>query len=148
MGFLRKGLFVATGGLSGVAVKANSKKERAAKSLEKQTKIMQQQAATEEKALREQTAALRQAEATRHTDASERAQIAPVSAAAPAPVPAVTPTPATQESASKPFIADELLKLAALRDEGVLSDAEIRDSESPLAGHLASPSNQPVRLSR
>jgi hypothetical protein len=42
MGFLRKGLFVATGGLSGAAgVKANSKKERTAKALEKQNRVAQ-----------------------------------------------------------------------------------------------------------
>jgi hypothetical protein len=41
MGVMRKGLFVATGGLSGAAgVKANSKKERSAKALEKQNKLM------------------------------------------------------------------------------------------------------------
>lgn len=44
MGFLRKGLFVATGGLSGVAVKANSKKERTAKALEQQNKLLKEQA--------------------------------------------------------------------------------------------------------
>lgn len=37
MGFLRKGLFVASGGLSGAAgIKANSKKERTAKAAEAQ----------------------------------------------------------------------------------------------------------------
>jgi hypothetical protein len=40
MGFLRKGLFVASGGLSGAAgVKANSKKERTAKALEQQNRL-------------------------------------------------------------------------------------------------------------
>ena len=44
MGFLRKGLFVATGGLSGAAgVKANSKKERTAKALEKQNRLIKEQ---------------------------------------------------------------------------------------------------------
>jgi hypothetical protein len=38
MGFLRKGLFVATGGASGLAFKANSKKERTAKALEAQNR--------------------------------------------------------------------------------------------------------------
>ena len=43
MGFLRKGLFVATGGLSGAAgVKANSKKERTAKALERQNRQSQE----------------------------------------------------------------------------------------------------------
>jgi hypothetical protein len=43
MGFMRKALFVSTGGLSGAAgVKANSKKERVAKATEKQLKLQQQ----------------------------------------------------------------------------------------------------------
>jgi hypothetical protein len=41
---MRKGLFVATGGLSGAAgIKANSKKERIAKATEKQLKLQQRQ---------------------------------------------------------------------------------------------------------
>jgi hypothetical protein len=43
MGFMRKALFVYTGGLSGLAVKANSKKERTAKAAEKQVRLQQQQ---------------------------------------------------------------------------------------------------------
>lgn len=46
MGFMRKALFVYTGGLSGVAVKANSKKERTAKAAEKQLRLQQQAART------------------------------------------------------------------------------------------------------
>jgi hypothetical protein len=42
MGFMRKALFVYTGGLSGVAVKANSKKERTAKAAEKQVRLQRQ----------------------------------------------------------------------------------------------------------
>jgi len=43
MGFLRKGLFVATGGLSGVAgVRANSKKDRTAKAMEAQLRLQKQ----------------------------------------------------------------------------------------------------------
>lgn len=42
MGVLRKGLWIGTGGLSGAAgVKANSKKERTAKALEKQNRLLQ-----------------------------------------------------------------------------------------------------------
>jgi hypothetical protein len=43
MGFMRKALFVSTGGLSGLAVKANSKKERTAKAAEKQVRLQQRQ---------------------------------------------------------------------------------------------------------
>jgi hypothetical protein len=47
MGLLRKTLFIGTGGLSGVAgVRANSKKERSAKALEKQL-ALQERAAKE-----------------------------------------------------------------------------------------------------
>lgn len=48
MGFMRKALFVSTGGLSGVAVKANSKKERAAKAAEKQVKLQRQMLKTQQ----------------------------------------------------------------------------------------------------
>lgn len=43
MGFLRKATWVATGGASGLVVKANSKKERTAKALEQQNRLMKQQ---------------------------------------------------------------------------------------------------------
>jgi len=43
MGFMRKALFLGTGGLSGMAgVRANSKKERTAKAAEKQVRLQQQ----------------------------------------------------------------------------------------------------------
>jgi hypothetical protein len=43
MGFMRKALFVGTGGLSGMAgVRANSKKERTAKAAEKQVRLQKQ----------------------------------------------------------------------------------------------------------
>jgi hypothetical protein len=42
MGFMRKALFVGTGGASGAFVKANSKKERQAKALEKQLKLQKE----------------------------------------------------------------------------------------------------------
>lgn len=39
---MRKALFLSTGGLSGVAVRANSKKERTAKAAEKQVRLQRQ----------------------------------------------------------------------------------------------------------
>jgi hypothetical protein len=42
MGFLRKATFVATGGASGLVIKANSKKERTAKALEAQVRLQKQ----------------------------------------------------------------------------------------------------------
>jgi len=44
MGFIRKATFVATGGASGLVIKANSKKARSAKALEKMAKLQKQQA--------------------------------------------------------------------------------------------------------
>ncbi len=43
MGSVREVLFVGTGGLSGLAVKANSKTERTAKAAERQVRLQQQQ---------------------------------------------------------------------------------------------------------
>lgn len=42
MGFTRKALFLATGGLSGLAIKANSAKERTARAAEKQVRLQRQ----------------------------------------------------------------------------------------------------------
>jgi large subunit ribosomal protein L7/L12 len=49
MGFMRKALFVSTGGLSGVAVRANSKKERTAKAVEKQARLQAETHKAEQK---------------------------------------------------------------------------------------------------
>ena len=43
MGLLRKATFVATGGASGLVIKANSKKERTAKALEQQNRLLKEQ---------------------------------------------------------------------------------------------------------
>jgi len=43
MGFLRKATWVATGGASGVAFKANSKKDRTARALEEQNRLIKEQ---------------------------------------------------------------------------------------------------------
>ena len=59
MGYLRKGAFVATGGLSGLVVKANSKKERTAKASEKQLALQRAAASAQQQAA---TAAQRAAE--------------------------------------------------------------------------------------
>ena len=42
MSFMRKALFVATGGASGMVVKSNSKKERSAKAAEQQVRLQKQ----------------------------------------------------------------------------------------------------------
>ncbi|HET6963629.1 MAG TPA: SHOCT domain-containing protein [Acidimicrobiales bacterium] len=56
MGLLRKALFVSTGGMSGVVISANSKKERAAKAAEKQVRLQQQ--ALKEQRARDKAAAV------------------------------------------------------------------------------------------
>jgi DNA-directed RNA polymerase subunit RPC12/RpoP len=56
MGFMRKALFLGTGGLSGAAgVKANSKKERTAKAAEKQLRLQKQMLKEQQRAQRTQS---------------------------------------------------------------------------------------------
>ena len=50
MGFMRKTLFLGTGGMSGLVVKANSKKERTAKAAEKQVRLQRQALRTNQRA--------------------------------------------------------------------------------------------------
>lgn len=102
MGFLRKAAFLGTGGMSGLVVHANSKKERAAKAAEKQLRLQRQQARLE-------------------AQAAKRAAANPPPAA---PTPAVT----------TPLIADELRKLAELRDIGIISPAEFDTQKQKLLG--------------
>ena len=61
MGFMRKALFLGTGGLSGAAgIKANSKKERTAKALEKQVRMQKQMMNAQQATLAQPTAAIPQ----------------------------------------------------------------------------------------
>jgi ribosomal protein L7/L12 len=56
MGFMRKALFLGTGGASGVVIRANSKKERTAKAAEKQLRIQRQMLKANERAATEAAA--------------------------------------------------------------------------------------------
>lgn len=113
MGFMRKSLFVATGGLSGAAgVKANSKKDRAAKAAEKQLKLMKHQArlAQRQAAPPPMPPAQLPGPPVRHLPAS-----------APAPLPG-------------PTLVDELARLAQLKESGALTDEEFAAAKAKLLG--------------
>ena len=117
MSFSRKALFVSTGGISRLAgVHTNSKKERAAKGIEKQNKLTKKELRTQKEQLKvEQDIAL----AT-----SLNAEASTLSTPAiPAPAPAVDPT-------------DQLHKLAELHDSGLLTDEEFESKRSVLVGQL------------
>ena len=64
--------------------------------------------------------------------AQPAASAAPAAAAA-APVAAAAPAPATPDPSN--LIADELTKLASLRDSGVLTDAEFAAQKAKLLGN-------------
>lgn len=55
MGFIRKATFIGTGGVSGLFIKANSKKERTAKATEKQLRLQKQQLEIEKSLLQQST---------------------------------------------------------------------------------------------
>lgn len=119
MGFMRKALFVSTGGLSGVAgVKANSKKERTAKAAEKQLRLQRQQLRAAESAARAQKSAAR---------TLSRQQPEPVDA---------TSAPSTPQhpSTANPSLAAELEKITVLHRDGALSDEEFAAAKARLLG--------------
>jgi hypothetical protein len=97
VGILRKGLFVATGGASGLVVRANSKKERTAKATEKQVRLMRQQ----NRLLKERAALT-----PRRTEVS------------------LPSAPRILRVSAGPSATDELAKLVALRDQGALNSDE------------------------
>ncbi|MHB1853612.1 MAG: hypothetical protein ACYCS2_00955 [Acidimicrobiales bacterium] len=111
MGFLRKGLFVATGGLSGAAgIKANSKKERTAKAAEAMARA--------------------QGVGPRRIDyaATALTGLAIPEARRSAPAPTTGPSP-----------SEELTRLVGLRDAGVLSEEEFDRLAAPLKAALLAP---------
>ncbi len=112
MGFVRKAAIFSTGGLARAAINPNSKKARTAKANEKMLKLQKAEAKRE-------AAAQRQA-----ASAAQRTTNLP---AAPATVSSVdTPSqPAVAGLARAAMsVADELEKLAGLRDSGVLTAEE------------------------
>lgn len=119
MGFMRKALFVSTGGLSGVAgVKANSKKERTAKAAEKQLRIQKQQLRAAKIAARSQTSSHQQPQPTRVTSAVSTSQ---------------------NPAATNPSLATELERLAALHETGALSNEEFAAAKGRLLGSASAP---------
>lgn len=124
MGFLRKATFVATGGASGLVIKANSKKERMAKAAEKQLALQKQ-------ALKQQQAGQRAAAVTSRSTvaaAPERPRLAVVE---PYGRHAKKDAPAQDLLVG---VADEIAKLGRLRDQGLLTDAEFGAQKAKLLG--------------
>jgi hypothetical protein len=71
MGYMRKGLFLGTGGMSGLLVNANSKKERIAKALEKQNRQGAMAHAFDKEAGRQQRQALKRSKAAQAENPAE-----------------------------------------------------------------------------
>lgn len=110
MGFMRKAAFLSTGGLSRAAgLKLNSTDEREAKAAEKSVKIQKQ-------LLKEQR---------RATRAGSEASVAAA---------VVQPVAIAERDASGSGIAGELERLAALRQQGVLTESEFLAAKEKLLG--------------
>jgi hypothetical protein len=128
MGFMRKALFVSTGGLSGVAgVKANSKKERAAKAAEKQLRLQKQQLKAAKSAARAQSA----------TQTTSHQQPQPMQ-------PTSTVSTPQNPAPANPSLAAELERLAALHRDGALSDEEFATAKGRLLGPASVPAPRQV----
>jgi hypothetical protein len=115
MSFFRKATFVATGGASGMVIKANSKKERTAKAMEDQVRLQKQQIELQRPA--------------RTGDAI------PAMMGSSPPVPQVAPW----------SLADELAKLAALREQGILTNEEFDEQKHRLLESQRPPEPAPAR---
>jgi hypothetical protein len=109
MSFFRKATFVATGGASGMVIKANSKKERTAKAMEDQVRLQKQQIELQRPA--------------RTGDA----------------------IPAMMGSSPPVPLADELAKLAALREQGILTNEEFDEQKHRLLESQRPPEPAPAR---
>lgn len=120
MGFLRKATWVASGGASGLFIKANSKKERTAKASEKMLKLQQAEAGLER-----QKGERRLGVNPPPQGARTWAQVVADRDKAQPTEPAVT---------SVPLVADELAKLADLRDRGVITSSEFEAQKEKLLG--------------
>jgi Short C-terminal domain len=152
VGFMRKALFLGTGGLSGAAgIKANSKKERTAKAAEKQLRLQKQMAKEQRQASR----AAATAQAPQAT-AAERPKYkvpcphcsAPLVARAGDNITcpkcrglmrvtarggsAVASVVESHASASGSSMTDELERLATLHSNGALSEAEFEAAKRKL----------------
>jgi hypothetical protein len=120
MGFMRKSLFVATGGVSGVlGVKANSKKDRTAKATEQLARQERSERRSErlaDEALAARWFAEHPGEDPRDEDSLEEEDNDDGSGSSINPL----------------GVADELSKLAALRDSGVLTEDEFANQKARL----------------
>jgi hypothetical protein len=117
MSFLRKATFVATGGASGMVFKANSKKERIAKAMEEQVRLQKQQMKLQGPAR--------------------------TGGVIPAVMGSSLPLPSVPQVA--PWsLADELTKLAALRDQGILTNDEFDEQKHRLLESQEPPEPQPA----
>lgn len=132
MGFMRKALFLGTGGASGVVVKANSKKERTAKALEKQVRLQKQQ-----------MKAGRQTQATPRYNLScplcSAAIVAPVGRNIKCPkcrgqINVTAPSPSGSGQPDAPL--EQLRKLGELRDAGVVTAEEFEAKKVQLLGRI------------
>lgn len=112
MGFLRKAAIVSTGGMARAAINPNSKKARTAKANEKMLKLQRAEAKRE-------AAAQRQA-----TSAAQRTTSLPAAPATVASVDAPSQPAVAGLARAAMSVADELEKLAALRDSDVLTAEE------------------------
>jgi len=110
MGFLRKALFVATGGLSGLVFKDNSKKKRPAKAAGKQTPPRKQ---------------------TKGTRAKPRT--------ARRPTPRADRISAAARTAGPAGPTDELERLANLHGRGALTDVEFAAAKAKILGSSPTP---------
>ena len=111
MGFMRKALFIATGGLSGLVFKDNSKKERTAKAAEKQVRPQKQTKVTRPK---------------------------PRTARPPKPRTDRTSTVA-QTVRSGNSTTNELERLADLHGRGALTDEEFAAAKAKILGTSLTP---------
>lgn len=141
MGYLRKGLFLGTGGMSRViGIRTNSKKERTAKATEKQFRLQRKMANPP----RARAVAVRQDPSLRTTTFAEEKerQKERIAAKADEELRVLREQMETafggnsKDSLVAPsaFVADELSKLADLRDRGVLTDEEFAAQKAKLLG--------------
>jgi hypothetical protein len=123
MGFLRKALWVGTGGVSGMAgVKANSKKARTANALEQQSRLMQQQA-------RQASGPHRDGRPGGFLGAFMTTVSGPPVLPLPGP-PALSPR--GSHMSDEVSGADEIARLRALADGGYLSPSEFKVQKAAL----------------
>lgn len=158
MGFLRKTLFLGTGGLSGAAgIKANSKTERAAKAAEKQVRIQKQMLKLQQQAAHTAPAGNHVRSATDRQlrydvkcphcsgditapagddvvcpECQRTVRITPQGRSAIVRLVDTPPAPAPAPTAAASSLSEELERLAALHSRGLLSAEEFEAAKRKL----------------